>query len=137
MDLQPFPNQGDVSPEEFHLLFRARLGDALFDRIMVIFSTWDRMHSHSIANCVHLGLQKGNADEVVRMLEEWHEVYTKAPHLIEMQVDTRKYFELMYEELFIQAGDSIRGTHLVPGTPINGHRTYTLAPERPKLWTPG
>src|SRR5674476_15397 len=94
MDLKPLPNHGDISPQEFRRFFEPSL-EGLFSRAMQVFTTLGPMHSFSVANVIHLGLQKGIVDTIVDALEHWCELFPKAPDAITAHVDTMHYINIM------------------------------------------
>lgn len=129
MDLEPLANNssGEVSSREFTQLFKARLG-SLFPRAMQVVATLGPMHSFSIANVIHLGLQKGNVDTIVEALEAWCELFHKAPDPITAHVDTKLYFDILYGQYFMTPGDT-----------LNGMGPFAVAKDygQPRLWIPG
>jgi hypothetical protein len=137
MELHSLPRRGDISPEEFRELFAARLGER-FETVRAIFGMLGPMHSHAIANLIHLGLQKRNVEEVVKALMRWGELFPKAPDPMTAHVDTRHYLDLMMEEFFINGEDTINGVGPFSFYEENGQRF--AQPElfgNPKsLWTP-
>ncbi len=136
MDLKPLPNSEDVSPQEFSQLFEGRLG-ALFSRAMHVLITLGLMHSFSVANVIHLGLQKDIVEDIVEALEKWCELFPKAPDPITAHVDTKQYFDIMYGEFFMTATDTVDG--LGPFETVgerNGHRQLGIKQGQSKLWVP-
>ncbi len=139
MDLKPLPNNGDVSPEEFKRLFEERLGN-LYSRAMSALMTLGAMHSFSVANCIHLGLQKGNVEIVVEKIEQWCELFPKAPDAITAHVDTKLFFDILYPRLFMTPHDTIDGLgpfEVVGESKTNRYLTYAPMSSEPKLWVPG
>jgi hypothetical protein len=138
VDLKPLTNTDAVSTQEFRQLFEARLGN-LFDAAMRALTTFGPMHSFSVANVVHLGLQKGNIDKVVSALEKWAEVVIQAPNHSVAYADTREFFDIMYGECFMSDGDTLDGFgpfKVVETTP-DGTRWIGMGSETSSgLWVP-
>ncbi|MBW3538038.1 hypothetical protein KY386_00925 [Candidatus Parcubacteria bacterium] len=138
MDLHPLQNNGDVSPAEFRQLFEARLGGELFARAMKVLTTLGPMHSFSVANVIHLGLQKQIAKTVIEALEKWCELFPQAPDKVTAHVDTRLYFDTIYQEHFMTPDDTLAGLGPFEVTSDNGRFiTYGVSQSsRHRLWTP-
>jgi hypothetical protein len=135
VDLKSLPNNGDVSPQEFSQLFEARLRST-FPRAMRVLITLGPRHSFSVANVIHLGLQKGIVNTIIEALEEWCELFPKAPDLITAHVDTKHYFAVMYGQYFMTPSDTVNELGPFEVIDDNG-RFRTLGIKQTRLWTPG
>ncbi|HSH31940.1 MAG TPA: hypothetical protein VK963_04715 [Candidatus Saccharimonadales bacterium] len=95
------------------------------------------MHSFSVANVIHLGLQKQIVETIVGYLEKWCELFPQAPDIVRAHVDTRLFFDAMYQQYFMTPGDTLNGIGPFKVTSDNGRfRTYGIAKTGPQLWTP-
>ncbi|MDO8551214.1 MAG: hypothetical protein Q7S03_00835 [bacterium] len=134
MNLEPLQNTGEVSEREFRQLFEHRLGMD-FPRALIAFNILGSMHSFSIANVIHLGLQKGNAIEIIDGLEKWCEIFPKALDPIMAHVDTRMFFDVLYGS-FMTSEDTAAG--LGPFDTLVEPDGLTLKVVKPgrRIWTP-
>lgn len=137
MDLKPLDHQGDISEQQFRALFESRLGD-LFTQALTVLTTLGQLQSFSVANVIHLGLQKGIAKVVIEDLEKWCTVVVEAPDPTTAYVDTRQFFDIMYAQYFMTGKDTISG--LGPFGKIserNGFSIYGSSQQTPSgLWVP-
>ncbi|HSX47020.1 MAG TPA: hypothetical protein VLF87_03480 [Patescibacteria group bacterium] len=109
MDLQPLRHDGDVSARQFDLLFRARLG-SLYGRALAILHALGPMHSFSVANCIHLGLQKDISETIIARLDKWADQARNTTtrrrldvdQAISFDVDTKIFVDLVYAEYFME-----------------------------------
>lgn len=109
MDLKPLVGFTQVSEEEFRNLFATRLESDLLERGVKVLLTLGELSSFRVANVFHMGIQKGNASEVIKALERWCTVVVRAPDYITAQVDTRIFFDTVYSQFFMTGEDTING----------------------------
>lgn len=132
MDLRPLKYRKEVSATQFDQLFSARLG-RLYGRALAVLHALGPMHSYAVANCIHLGLQKGVVDNTfIGRLERWSDVARNTQekrrrdpsNAAEFDAETRLFFKYLHAEYFI-AGQS----QLIVPASVSSAFGYPLASE--------
>lgn len=125
-----------MTPEVFRQLFEPRLEGGLFNRAMAAFTALGPLHHFSVANCLHLGLQKQIASRIVEDLERWAGIVSQAPDRLTAHVDTKQFFDVLYVDRFLKHGDTIAGAGPFPVAAPPVRKLPRGIPPGKQLWTP-
>lgn len=105
---------------------------------MAVLTALGPMHSFSVANVLHMALQKGIAELALTKLERASQISALAPDEITRHVDLKIGFDILYQELFFTSEDTIGGLGPFEVVEERGNfRSWGVAKSSSKLWTPG